>query len=670
MSTPNTAALRIANLDVRVHRLNTVVIGSGAAGFNAAINLWKRGQKNVALLTEGVNMGTSRNTGSDKQTYYKLTTCGTEGDSVRAMAETLFSGGATDGDTALAEAALSAQCFFHLVDIGVPFPHNAYGEYIGYKTDHDPFKRGTSAGPLTSKFMTECLQAELESQGVPVFDRHQVVEILTTGAPDNAHVIGLLALDLANLDDPNRRYVLFSVKNIVFATGGEAGMYKTSVYPASQTGSTGVAFRAGAKGKNLTESQFGIASIKFRWNLSGTYQQVLPRYISTDANGEDEKEFLDEYFIDPKKLLAAIFLKGYQWPFDPRKIANEGSSLVDILVHNETQIKNRRVFLDYTRNPSLAGENGGIDFSRLDKEVHDYLANSGALQATPFERLMHMNPAAVELYKNHGIDLKTEPLEIAVCAQHNNGGLAGDNWWQSNIQGLFPVGEVNGSHGVYRPGGTALNAGQVGSIRASQYIAHSGKGEPAEAAELIGLAGKQLEGAIRYGESALAAQGDETDLNAERDEIRTRMTKAGAHIRSLGMVEDELKKAEAQLARLENSVKISAPLQLRRLHQVRDLAVCHYVYLCAIRDYILQGGGSRGSFLVNARDGVTPAANLPDVFRFNLDAGGLTAKVQEIAYAHGECEITWRPVRPLPPEDDWFENVWKRYLSGEIYNKA
>ena len=30
----------------------------------------------------------------------------------------------------------------------------------------------------------------------------------------------------------------------------------------------------GSQGKNLTESQFGIASIKFRWNLSGTYQQV------------------------------------------------------------------------------------------------------------------------------------------------------------------------------------------------------------------------------------------------------------------------------------------------------------------------------------------------------------------------------------------------------------
>lgn len=670
MSTQHVTTLDIANCSVRIHHFNTIVVGSGAAGFNAANYLWKHGQKSVALLTEGLNMGTSRNTGSDKQTYYKLTTCGTDGDSVRAMAETLFSGGATDGDTALAEAALSSQCFFHLVDIGVPFPHNAYGEYIGYKTDHDPFKRGTSAGPLTSKFMTERLQSELESFGIPVFDKHQGIEILTTETPDGSKVVGLLALDLANLDNPDQRYVLFSVKNIVYATGGEAGMYKTSVYPASQSGSSGTAFRAGARGKNLTESQFGIASITFRWNLSGTYQQVLPRYISTDADGNDEREFLNPYFKDPKKLVAAIFLKGYQWPFDPRKIANEGSSLIDILVHNETQSKNRRVFLDYTRNPSLAGKDGGIDFDSLDKEVHDYLTNSGALQDTPFERLMHMNPAAVELYRSHGIDLETEFLEIAVCAQHNNGGLAGDKWWQSNVQGLFPVGEVNGSHGVYRPGGTALNAGQVGSVRASQYIIQCGKGDPLEAAILRDTVGNQIESAILYGENALSAKGSETDLHAERETIRSRMTKAGAHIRSLDMVEEELKNAEAQLAKLEKEVTIAAPLQLRRLHQVRDLAVCHYVYLCAIRDYISHGGGSRGSFLVNAHDGTTPAENLPDVFCFTLDSGELASKVQEVSYKKGKCEITWRPVRPIPPEDDWFENVWKRYLSGEIYTNA
>ena len=88
---------------------DALVIGTGAAGYNAAIRIAREG-KTVAIVTEGVRMGTSRNTGSDKQTYYKLGLGGEEPDSVRKMAEDLFSGGAVDGDTALCEAALSARC--------------------------------------------------------------------------------------------------------------------------------------------------------------------------------------------------------------------------------------------------------------------------------------------------------------------------------------------------------------------------------------------------------------------------------------------------------------------------------------------------------------------------------------------------------------------------------
>ena len=133
----------------RLCRCNTAVVGTGAAGYNAADRLWQLGQRDILIVTENRLAGTSRNTGSDKQTYYKLTLSGPEGDSVREMAETLFSGQCVDGDIALCEAALSAQSFLKLVELGVPFPRNRYGEYIGYKTDHDPRRRATSVGPYT-----------------------------------------------------------------------------------------------------------------------------------------------------------------------------------------------------------------------------------------------------------------------------------------------------------------------------------------------------------------------------------------------------------------------------------------------------------------------------------------------------------------------------------------
>jgi len=103
--------------------------------------------------------------------------------------------------------------------------------------------------------------------------------------------------------------------------------------------------------------------------------------------------------------------------------------------------------------------------SAMSAEAQEYLQKSGAQKlATPLKRLRKMNPGAITLYREHGIDLESQALEIAVCAQHNNGGLAGNLWWESTtISHLFPIGEVNGSHGVYRPGGASLNAGDTGA---------------------------------------------------------------------------------------------------------------------------------------------------------------------------------------------------------------
>ncbi len=102
----------IDGYELRVLRADAVVVGSGAAGLNAAEQLYRRGCRNVVLVTDGINRGTSRNTGSDKQTYYKLTLSGTEPDSVGEMAQTLFEGRCVDGDIALAEAAGFSRCIF------------------------------------------------------------------------------------------------------------------------------------------------------------------------------------------------------------------------------------------------------------------------------------------------------------------------------------------------------------------------------------------------------------------------------------------------------------------------------------------------------------------------------------------------------------------------------
>ncbi|MBR2908381.1 MAG: FAD-binding protein [Clostridia bacterium] len=431
---------------------HTLIIGTGCAGYNAAERLYDFGVRDIAVVTEGRLMGTSRNTGSDKQTYYKLSLCGADGDSVREMADTLYSGGGVMGEHALCEAAYSVRAFMHLVELGVPFPTNEYGEYAGYKTDHDPRTRATSCGPLTSKYMTEALERSVLSKGIEIIDNERVIKILT----EDGAVTGIATASTVTGD-----ISVIAAKNVVLCTGGPAGIYLNTVYPESQHGATGLAIDAGAALSNMEEWQYGIASTKFRWNLSGTYQQVLPRYISVDKDG-NESEFLYEKLGD--ESLGLIFLKGYQWPFDTRK--TEGSSKVDLLVADEIK-SGKRVYLDFMQNPKGL-ENG---FSVLPEEAYTYLERSGALFGTPIERLAKMNIGAIELYADHDIDLYKEYLEIAVCAQHCNGGVAVDGDWQTEIRGLYVAGEAAGTFGVYRPGGSALNSTQVGSLRAAEHIA-------------------------------------------------------------------------------------------------------------------------------------------------------------------------------------------------------
>ena len=219
---------------------------------------------------------------------------------------------------------------------------------------------------------------------------------------------------------------IYMAENVVFAVGGPGGLYRTSVYPDVHTGAIGLALMAGAKAQSLPESQYGLASIAFRWNVSGTYMQVVPRFVSTEADGvSDPQEFMRPYFADVGEMASMVFLKGYQWPFDWRKVQG-GSSIVDILVYIETVLKGRRVFLDFRANPE------GFAFADLSDEARSYLTLSEALLETPIARLAKMNPGAIALYRDHGIDITMEPLEVAVCAQHNNGGLAANAWWESS----------------------------------------------------------------------------------------------------------------------------------------------------------------------------------------------------------------------------------------------
>lgn len=618
-----------------VYQTGTLIIGSGCAGLNAADTLYDCGSREMLLITEGVNMGTSRNTGSDKQTFYKLSLAADEPDSVAEMAKTIFDCGGIHGDTAMVEASCSVRSFLKLAGYGVPFPTNAYGAYIGYKTDHDPRRRATSAGPYTSKYMTECLERAIRTKGISILDHMTAVRLLVRGG----RCYGAIAVDGTRTSQENRGLTFFLAENTILATGGPAGVYDASVYPESQTGMTGMAVEAGAALQNLMDWQYGLSSVAFRWNVSGTYQQVLPRYLSVDPEGR-EREFLLDYYKRPEDALNMVFLKGYQWPFDVRKLS--GSSWIDVLVHRETG-KGNRIFLDFTRDP--AGLPAG--FPALSQECLSYLTRSNAVVPTPIARLAEMNAPAIGLYRKHGIDLRKEPLEIRVCAQHCCGGIAVDANWQTSIPHLYAVGEAAGTFGPYRPGGTALASTQTGSMRAAEHIAY-GRKAPVCAAMLEGdgEARQFIRDTLRLLQPSTGVSWDLRRRDAQKE-----FSRYAAQIRDTDRMERMLQDRLRQLLGFRESAAAGRPEDLPALLRSRDILLTQGAILSAML-LSAREMGSRGSGLVleaGKADRYLPAS---DAF------GGQCVYTR---YENGAYHSVLEPVRPLPHCEDWFETTWKAF---------
>ena len=605
------------------YTFDTVIVGTGCAGYNCADWLYTLGRRDLAIVTRGRLSGASRNTGSDKQTYYKLSLASGMPDSVRKMARDLCAGGGVNAGVALAEAAGSTRSFMKLVNLGVPFPCNEYGEFVGYQTDHDHSGRATSAGPYTSKYMTEALERAVLEKGIPILEGLTAFHLFTL----HGRVTGLACIDEAG-ESEAAGLVIFHCNQLVIATGGEAAAYWDSVYPESQTGALGMLVRAGVRLVNLNHWQYGLASTKFRWNVSGSYQQALPRYVSVGADGF-EHEFLTEAFPNPAEMLGRIFLKGYQWPFDAQKA--EGSSKIDLLVQQECA-KGRRVFLDFRRNPSGMGSGFGL----IPEEAKKYLEHSGALLLTPYQRLQKLNPAAIGLYREHGIDLSNEMLEIAVCAQHQKGGADVDVNWQTSVTGLYAVGEAAGTFGAYRPGGTALNSAQVGSLRAAEHIARTGRRHPPAP-----IAADELERLQHDLRGYQCAQGLSHALI--RQKFQQAMSRHAANRRCLPQIRMLRREIGEVLRNIPHM--LASDGTFASLIETIDILTAQEAVLFAMETAGEAMGSYGGALYLDASGNVLPEN---------------PAHSQDRLITQDHICRLQKPL-PIPEADIWFETVWAQY---------
>ncbi len=159
-----------------VHRSEALVLGSGAAGLRAAVEL-KRRDVDVVVASQSAFGGASACSGSDKQTLHTANGAG-RGDDFRAMSDALGAGGAMDEDTAYVEAVGSLRALSSLQFIGLPIPQDRLGGVLRYQTDHDEVGRATSCGPRTSRLMVQVLAKEAIRLNAPIFNHTTGVRLL------------------------------------------------------------------------------------------------------------------------------------------------------------------------------------------------------------------------------------------------------------------------------------------------------------------------------------------------------------------------------------------------------------------------------------------------------------------------------------------------------------
>ena len=113
----------------------------------------------------------------------------------------------------------------------------------------------------------------------------------------------------------------------MLAAGGPGELYETTVYPErpDRPPRPGLPRRAGGREPHRIAVRPGHPPSSAGTSPARTCRSSRASSAPTPT-AAIEREFLTPYFPTMRKMATNIFLKGYQWPFDPQRIAGDQSA--------------------------------------------------------------------------------------------------------------------------------------------------------------------------------------------------------------------------------------------------------------------------------------------------------------------------------------------------------
>jgi succinate dehydrogenase/fumarate reductase flavoprotein subunit len=302
---------------------------------------------------------------------------------------------------------------------GVKFDRLPDGSYFTWASGKQSAPLNLCAGDYTGREMMQGLLAEVYRLNVSFLEDHYVTRLLK----QDDRVVGAFLIA-----SKTNTYKVVQAKATIVATGGGGHMYKINTNAPSNTGEGYAwALDVGAELVDMEMIQFHPTGMAFPAEKRGTLVTEKVR-----GNGGILKNKFGERFM-----------KRYQ----PKRMELAGRDEVTRAIYQEIAegrgTEDGAVYLDVTH-----WEEG-----KAEKLVPDVFAE-------------HMEI---------GVDIREQMMEITPSMHHMMGGFAINEWGQTNVAGLYAIGEVTTSvHGANRLGGNSLAEGQVfgrrAGIHSAEYI--------------------------------------------------------------------------------------------------------------------------------------------------------------------------------------------------------
>ena len=480
--------------------VSVLVIGAGAAGARTAIELAERGVDDVLVLGKRGH-GDAHTTWARGGINGALGTHDGEDDWTIHAADTLNEGHFVNDPQKVETVTEQMPARLHeLDDWGMAFSRTDDGSIDQRFFGAQSFRRTAFAGDHTGESMLNTLVEKAQSLSIPYRENVMITKLLS----DGERAYGAVGFDM-----DTGEFVVFNAGNVVLAAGGYAAIYNRHTSRDDENNGDGVALAHDA-GATLMDMEF---------------VQFHPTGMAVD---EDDPEW------EPwsgRLVTEAVRGEG------GRLYNAEGERFMERYSPDQMELDARDVVARAIAREVAEGrgtENGGV-----------YLDISHREASFIEQRL----PRMYERFMDLGVDMADEPVEVAPTAHYGMGGVRVDAYGETDVDGLFAIGEtMAGVHGANRLGGNSLAETVAYGVVAGDRIADRIDGPGELPADLVATT-------VEPHLSGLAATADrsgDTDVETVLAEFRDLMWQHTGILRDESSLRRGLERLETVRAEMSN----------------------------------------------------------------------------------------------------------------------